>query len=53
LYGLPGYGLTDTAATAAVRAFRRAALAVPAQVRESPIVRAARERVASAESLTA
>ena len=53
LYGLPGYGLTDTAATAAVRAFRRTALAVPAQVRESPIVRAARERVASAEPLTA
>jgi uncharacterized protein (DUF2236 family) len=53
LYGLPGYGLTDTAATAAVRAFRRAALTVPAQVRESPIVRAARERVASAEPLTA
>ena len=53
LYGLPGYGLTDTAATAAVRAFRHAALAVPAQIRESPIVRAARERVASAEPLTA
>jgi uncharacterized protein (DUF2236 family) len=53
LWGLPGYGLTDTAATAAVRAFRRAALAVPAQVRESPIVRSARERVASVEPLTA
>lgn len=53
LYGLPGYGLTDTAATAGVRAFRQAALAVPARVRESPIVRSARERVASVEPLTA
>ena len=53
LYGLPGYGLTDTAATAAVRAFRQAALAVPARVRESPIVRSARERVAVAPPLSA
>jgi uncharacterized protein (DUF2236 family) len=53
LYGLPGYGLTDAAATAGVRAFRQAALAVPARVRESPIVRSARERVAQAEPLTA
>jgi uncharacterized protein (DUF2236 family) len=53
LYGLPGFGLTDTAATAGLRAFRQTALAVPARVRESPIVRAARERVAEAEPLTA
>ena len=53
LYGLPGFGVTDTAATAAVRAFRRAALAVPSQVRESPIVRSARERVTEAAPLTA
>ncbi|WNV74717.1 oxygenase MpaB family protein [Geodermatophilus sp. DSM 44513] len=53
LYGLPGFSVTDTAATAAVRAFRQAALALPVQVRESPIVRAARERVAAAEELTA
>jgi len=53
LYGLPGFGLTDAAATAGLRAFRRATLAVPARVRESPIVRAARERVAEAEPLTA
>jgi uncharacterized protein (DUF2236 family) len=53
VYGLPGYGLTDTAATAGVRAFRQAALALPVRVRESPIVRAARERVAAAEELTA
>ncbi len=53
VYGLPGYGLTDTAATAAVRAFRQAVLAVPVRVRESPIVRSARARVAAAEELTA
>ncbi|RBY74777.1 DUF2236 domain-containing protein [Geodermatophilus sp. TF02-6] len=47
LYGLPGFGLTDAAATAGVRAFRQTALAVPARVRESPIVRAAHERVAA------
>ncbi|MGY5882783.1 oxygenase MpaB family protein [Modestobacter lacusdianchii] len=51
LYGLPGFGVTDAAATAGLRAFRQTALAVPARVRESPIVRAARERVA--EPLTA
>jgi uncharacterized protein (DUF2236 family) len=53
LYGLPGLGLTDAAATAGLKAFRQTALAVPARVRESPIVRAARERVATAEPLSA
>ena len=53
LYGLPGFGLTDAAATAGLRAFRQATLAVPSRVRESPIVRAARERVAQAEPLSA
>ncbi|WP_369139944.1 oxygenase MpaB family protein [Modestobacter versicolor] len=53
LYGLPGFGLTDTAATAGLKAFRQTALAVPARVRETPIVRAARIRVAGAERLTA
>jgi uncharacterized protein (DUF2236 family) len=53
LYGLPGLGLTDRVATAGLKAFRQAALAVPARVRESPIVRAARERVADPEPLTA
>jgi uncharacterized protein (DUF2236 family) len=53
VYGLPGFGLTDTAATAGLKAFRQAALAVPVRVRESPIVRAARERVAAAEPLSA
>jgi uncharacterized protein (DUF2236 family) len=45
MYGLPGLGLTEPAATAAVKALRQTALAVPARVRESPIVRAARARV--------
>jgi uncharacterized protein (DUF2236 family) len=53
LYGLPGFGVTDAAATAGLKAFRQTALAVPARVRESPIVRAARERVAAAEALSA
>ncbi|WP_369135578.1 oxygenase MpaB family protein [Modestobacter sp. I12A-02662] len=53
LYGLPGFGLTDRAATAALRAFRQAALAIPGRVRESPIVRAARERTAGAVPVTA
>jgi uncharacterized protein (DUF2236 family) len=53
LYGLPGLGLTDKAATAALRAFRQAALAIPARVRESPIVRAARERTAAAVPVSA
>jgi uncharacterized protein (DUF2236 family) len=53
LYGLPGFGLTDAAATAGLKAFRQTALAVPARVRESPIVRAARARVAEAEPLSA
>jgi uncharacterized protein (DUF2236 family) len=52
-YGLPGFGLTDLAATAGLKAFRQAALAVPVRVRESPIARAARERVAAAEPLSA
>ena len=46
MYGLPAFGLTEPAATAAVRALRQTALAVPARVRESPIVRSARVRVA-------
>ncbi|MEU2347510.1 oxygenase MpaB family protein [Modestobacter sp. NPDC049651] len=53
LYGLPGFGITDPAATAALRAFRQGTLAIPARVRESPIVRAARQRVADAEQLSA
>jgi uncharacterized protein (DUF2236 family) len=53
LYGLPGFGLTDAAATAGLKAFRQTALAVPARVRENPVLRAARERVATAEPLSA
>ena len=46
LYSMPGFGLTDTAATAALRAFRTAMLALPPRVRRSPIVWAGFERVA-------
>jgi uncharacterized protein (DUF2236 family) len=53
MYGLPAFGLTEPAATAAVKALRQTALAVPARVRESPIVRAARQRVAGTELLSA
>ncbi len=53
MYGLPALSVTETAATAAVRALRQTALAVPARVRESPILRGARERVAGPEPLTA
>lgn len=45
LYSLPGLPTTDLAATVAARAFRTAALAVPASIRESPYKRAALERV--------
>lgn len=45
LYYLPGLPTTDLAASVAARAFRTAALAVPAGVRESPFKRAALERV--------
>ncbi|GAB3363770.1 oxygenase MpaB family protein [Modestobacter lapidis] len=44
MYGLPALGLTEPATTATVKALRQTALAVPARVRESPIVRAARAR---------
>jgi uncharacterized protein (DUF2236 family) len=53
LYGLPGLGVTDAAATAGLRAFRRTALALPARVRENPVLRAARDRVAAADPLSA
>jgi uncharacterized protein (DUF2236 family) len=46
LYGLPGVPATDLTATAALRALRASLLLVPAHVRESPPVRAARARVA-------
>jgi uncharacterized protein (DUF2236 family) len=53
MYGLPALGLTEPAATVALRGLRQTMLAVPARVRENPIVRAARERVADAEPLSA
>lgn len=45
MYYLPGLPTTDLAATVAARAFRAAALAIPAGVRESPYKRAALERL--------
>jgi uncharacterized protein (DUF2236 family) len=38
LYGLPGFGLTDAAATVGLKAFRQTALTLPARVRENPIL---------------
>ena len=46
MFSMPGFSLTDAAATAALRAFRTALLAVPERARWSPIVRAAHARVA-------
>ena len=45
LYAMPGFGLTDAAATAALRTFRAAMLALPQRARRSPIVWAGFERV--------
>lgn len=45
MYRLPGLGLTDKAATAALRALRSGALAVPVRFREGPTLKAARERL--------
>jgi uncharacterized protein (DUF2236 family) len=53
LYRLPGLGLTDAAATAGLRAFRQATLALPQQARRSPIVWAGWERVGVSEQRTA
>jgi uncharacterized protein (DUF2236 family) len=47
MYSLPGLGLTDAAATAGLRAFRQATLALPQRVRRSPIVWAGIDRVAA------
>lgn len=46
MFSMPGLSLTDAAATAALRAFRAALLAVPERARWSPIVRAGYSRVA-------
>ena len=53
LYSLPGLGVTDTAATGALKAFRQAMLALPVAARRSPIVRAGFDRVADVSPLTA
>jgi uncharacterized protein (DUF2236 family) len=46
MYSLPGLGVTDAAATAGLRAFRQATLALPQRARRSPIVWAGIERAA-------
>jgi uncharacterized protein (DUF2236 family) len=53
MYSMPGFSLTDAAATAALKALRTALLAVPERVRWSPIVRAGFERVSVERGLTA
>jgi uncharacterized protein (DUF2236 family) len=53
MYSMPGFSLTDSAATAALRTLRTALLAVPERVRWSPIVRAGWDRVATAQGLSA
>ncbi len=45
MYRLPGFGLTDKAATAALRTVRSGALAVPERFREGPTLKAARARL--------
>jgi uncharacterized protein (DUF2236 family) len=53
MFALPGLPLTDAAATAGLRAFRAAFLALPERARWSPIVRGAFDRVGSPEALPA
>ncbi len=53
MYSLPGFGVTDPAATGAVRAFRLAMLRLPQKARRSPIVWAGVERVARAQQVSA
>jgi uncharacterized protein (DUF2236 family) len=53
MYSLPGLGLTDVPATAALRAFRQTMLRLPQRARRSPIVWGAYERVAAAAPLSA
>jgi uncharacterized protein (DUF2236 family) len=47
MYSLPGLGVTDAATTAALKAFRQAAQALPQRVRRSQIVWAGIDRVAA------
>jgi uncharacterized protein (DUF2236 family) len=53
LYAMPGLGVTDAAATAALKAFRQATLALPQRARRSPIVWAGIERATGGAPLTA
>jgi uncharacterized protein (DUF2236 family) len=53
MYRLPGLGVTDAAATAALRGFRSAMLPLPQRVRRSPIVWGGLERVAAAQRAAA
>ncbi len=48
MYSLPGLGLTDAAATPALRAFRRALLVLPQRAQRSPVVWAGYDRVGAA-----
>jgi uncharacterized protein (DUF2236 family) len=50
LYSWPGLGLTDRAATAALKAFRQTMLRLPQRARRSPIVWGGFERVAGASA---
>ncbi|MGY1606948.1 oxygenase MpaB family protein [Geodermatophilus sp. SYSU D00700] len=53
LASLPGFAVTDAAATAALRAFRTGLLALPDRARLSPVVRAGFERTAPPTALGA
>ncbi|TFV83236.1 oxygenase MpaB family protein [Blastococcus sp. CT_GayMR16] len=50
MVSLPGLGLTDTAATGALKAFRQTMLRLPQRARRSPIVWAGYERVAPTQA---
>jgi uncharacterized protein (DUF2236 family) len=50
MFWLPGLGLTDATATAALRAFRQTMLRLPQRARRSPIVWGGFERVAAAQA---
>jgi uncharacterized protein (DUF2236 family) len=50
MYSLPGLGLTEAAATGALKAFRQTMLRLPQRVRRSPIVWGGFERVAAAQA---
>jgi uncharacterized protein (DUF2236 family) len=53
MYSLPGLGLTDAAATPAVKAFRQGMLRLPQRARRSPIVWGGVERVANTVPVSA